>query len=258
MHGEEIITEKQAGTGFVTLNRPEAKNTFTVPLAEKLDSALKSFDDDPEVRVIVIRGAGKHFSTGIALDEFTDKTHLEYTRFLSRMNRCYHTIPNMKKLVIGSVQGYAVANGAGLAFACDLTIAAEEAKFGTTAVTVGLICLGPAVPMMRIIGRKKTLEMVLTGEIITAEEAARLGLINRVVPGEKLEEETAALAGRIAQKSPLALEIGKRGIYAFHDMEYHKSVDYSTELFASLAATEDAEEGVDAFLNKRSPKWKEK
>jgi len=140
------------------------------------------------VRVVVINAAGKHFSTGISLAEFKDKSPKEYREFIRLMDEHNHTIARMKKPVIASVKGFALANGAGLSFACDLTVAAEDSKFGTTAINVGLICLGPAAPLARSLGRKKTLEMVLTGKIITAVEAERLGLVNRVVPKDRLRK----------------------------------------------------------------------
>ena len=152
----------------------------------------------------------------------------------------------------------AVANGAGLVFACDMAIAAENARFGTTAINVGLICLGPAAPLARHVGRKKALEMVLTGDIISAAEALQLGLINKIVPPDDLEAETMKLASKIAQKSPLAVQTGKTGIYAMSEIPYHQAVDYMDELFSSLGGTEDAIEGIDAFLEKRSPVWKSK
>jgi enoyl-CoA hydratase/carnithine racemase len=174
------------------------------------------------------------------------------------MDEHNHTIAKMKKPVIASVKGYALANGSGLSFACDLTVAADDAKFGTTAINVGLICLGPAAPLARNIGRKKTLEMVLTGDIITAAEAERLGLVNKVVPKDQLEEATLELAKKLADKSPLALQIGKEGIYGMQDLPYDQALDYLGELFAALCATEDAEEGVKAFLEKRKPEWRER
>ena len=141
-------------------------------------------------------------------------------------------------------------------FACDLAVVAEDAKIGTTAINVGLICLGPAVPMVRSLGRKKTLEMVLTGDIISAAEAERLGLINKVVPAEELEASTIKLAAKLAKKSPLAVQIGKTGIYGMSEVPYHQALDYVDELFASLCATEDALEGIEAFQEKRKPVWK--
>jgi len=207
-----IGVERMHHIGWITLNRPEARNTFTVPMAEELNAALKELDDDADARVVVVRSAGKHFSTGIDLDQFKGKSHQGYRELIKLMDRHNHTIARMRKPVIASVRGYAVANGAGLVFACDLAVAAESARIGTTAINVGLICLGPAVPLLRSVGRKKTLEMVLTGDMISAAEAERLGLINEVVPDDQLEDATLEMASKLAAKSPLALQIGKAGI----------------------------------------------
>jgi enoyl-CoA hydratase/carnithine racemase len=255
----EILTSKEGKIGYVILNRPDKQNTFNVPFARKLNDALIAFDKDDDVRVVIIKANGKHFSVGIELEEFRKgRTHQEYREFIKLMDEHNHTIANMKKPVIAQVHGYAVANGAGLVFACDFAVASKSAKFGTTAINVGLICLGPAVPLVRLVGRKKALEMILTGDILYAEEALQLGLINRVVEDDKLEGATLELANKLASKSPLALEIGKTGIYRMSDLEYHKAADYMSELFATLAATEDALEGVNAFLEKRPPNFKKK
>jgi len=252
-----VLVDKQDHIGRITLNRPEEMNTFNVPFARELNDALWAMEKDPEVRVVVIGAVGKHFSAGISLAEFKNKTNKEYREFIRLMDEHNHTIAKMKKPVIASVKGYALANGAGLVFACDLAVAAEDAKIGTTAINVGLICLGPAVPLARSLGRKKTLEMVLTGDMLTAAEAERLGLVNKVVPRDNLEEATLELAGKLAAKSPLALQIGKTGIYAMQDIPYHQSIDYLSVLFAALCSTEDAEEGVRGFLEKRKPVWRE-
>jgi len=258
MEKKLILVDKQDRIGLITLNRPEEMNTFNVPFARALNDALRDMDQDDEVRVVVIRAAGKHFSTGISLPEFKGKSPKELREFLNLVDEFYHTLPRMKKPVIASVKGAAVANGAGLVFACDLAVAAENARFGTTAINVGLICLGPAVPLARHVGRKKALEMILTGDIISAAEAERLGLINKIVPAEELEAATMELAAKIAQKSPLAVQTGKTGVYAMSEIPYHQALDYMDELFASLSATEDALEGIDAFLEKRKPVWKNK
>ena len=256
MTENSILVETRDQIGVITLNRPEQMNTFTVPFARHLNQALCDLDADDAVRVVVIRGAGRNFSVGIALDEFKDKTHAEYRRLIEQMDAHNHTTARMKKPVIGAVNGYALANGAGLVFACDLAVAADNAKFGTTAINVGLICLGPAIPLARHVGRRKTLEMVLTGDMLPAAEAERLGLINKVVPADRLEAEVMVLAAKLAAKSPLALQIGKQGIYAMSDLPYHQSLDYLGEMFAALCSTEDAMEGLAAFAEKRAPSWK--
>jgi enoyl-CoA hydratase/carnithine racemase len=258
MSDKNVLVEKRDRIGFITLNRPQAMNTFNVPFARELNDALKEMEQDPEVRVVVIDANGKNFSTGISLDEFKGKTNKEYREFIHLMDEHNHTIAKMKKPVIASVKGYALANGAGLSFACDLTVAAEDAKFGTTAINVGLICLGPAAPLARNVGLKKALEMVLTGDIISASEAQRLGLVNKVVPSDKLEEATLELAAKLAAKSPLALQAGKSGLYAMQNVAYPQALDLLSDRFAALCCTEDAEEGVKAFLEKRTPEWRER
>jgi len=252
----EIVVEKKEHIGWIILNRPESYNTFNVPFAKQLNNSLLAFEEDENIRVIVIKASGKHFSAGIDVGELKSKKPDEYRGFLKLMDLHNHTIARMEKPVIASVKGYALANGAGLTFACDMTVAAKSAVFGTTAINVGLICLGPAVPLMRLVGRKKTLEMVLTGDTISAYEAEKLGLVNNVVEDDNLDEVTLELAMKLAAKSPLALRAGKRGIYALNDISYHESVDYMTELFTSLCITEDAEEGINAFMEKRNPIYK--
>jgi len=258
MNYENVLVEKRDQIGFITLNRPQAMNTFNVPFARELNDALWEMEQDPEVRVVVIDANGKNFSTGISLDEFKGKTNKEYREFIHLMDEHNHTIAKMKKPVIASVKGYALANGAGLSFACDLTVAADDAKFGTTAINVGLICLGPAAPLARNVGLKKALEMVLTGDIIPAAEAQRLGLVNKLVPPDQLEAATLELASKLAAKSPLALQAGKAGIYGMQGVPYNQALDMLSDRFAALCCAEDAEEGVKAFLEKRKPVWRER
>jgi enoyl-CoA hydratase/carnithine racemase len=253
-----IIVERRDGVGMITLNRPQQFNTFNTTLADELCKALLELEMDKAVRVVVIKGAGKAFCTGIDISEFHGKTLQGYREWINRMEQALHVIASMKKPVIASAHGYAVANGAGLIAACDLAVVAEGTKIGATAVNVGLFCMGPAVPMSRSLSRKRCLEMVMTGDLIDAREAERWGMVNKVVPLEKLEEETMALARKLADKSPLALQMGKEAFYGMSDLEYDKALAYTNELFAALCVTEDAKEGVDAFLNKRKPQWKGK
>ncbi|MEA1967580.1 MAG: enoyl-CoA hydratase-related protein [Thermodesulfobacteriota bacterium] len=253
-----VLMEKNDGIGIIILNRVKEKNTFTPEFAKLLTQYLKEMDENDEIRVVVIKANGKHFSTGISLDEFPGKTIGEYRTLIEQMDEHNHTIANMKKPVIACVNGFAIANGAGLVFASDMAIAAESAKFGTTAINVGLICLGPAVPLSKLVSRKKLFEMVLGGDIISAAEAEKIGLINRVVPDDELESATMELAAKLAAKSPLAMECGKKGLYGMTDLPYHQALDYLGELFASLCATEDAAEGLKAFTERRKPEWKKR
>lgn len=258
MSGNSVLLGTEDHVGVITLNRPEQFNTFNRALAEELCSALEGMEQDEDVRVVVIKGSGKAFCTGIDITEFPGKSLQEYREWIRVMEHVFLIIEGMKKPVIVSAHGYAVANGVGLLAAADLAVVAEGTKIGATAVNVGLFCMGPAVPMSRSIGRKRCLEMVMTGDMIDAEKAERWGLVNRVVPADKLEQETMDLAGKLAGKSPIALQMGKQAFYGMSDLEYSKALEYTNEVFASLCMTEDAAEGIDAFIHKRKAEWKGK
>lgn len=252
-----ILLERREQLGFLTLNRPEKMNTFSSQLARELNDGLMALDRDDGVRVVIVKGAGRAFSTGIDISEFAGKTASEYQDWISLMDEMHLTIAEMTKPVIAMVQGYAVANGAGLVFAADFAIAAEGTKIGTTAINVGLLCTGPVIPISHL-GKKKVLEMLLCGDLIDAAEAERWGLINRVVPAERLEVETLAFAQKLLNKSPLAVKMGKQFYYQMMDMPYRQRFTYSSEVFARLCTSQDAKEGVAAFLEKRQPVWQGK
>ncbi|HZK18773.1 MAG TPA: enoyl-CoA hydratase-related protein [Clostridia bacterium] len=256
MSYETIIVEKKDHIGTIMLNRPEQLNTFSSNLAMDLNKALNELENDEDTRVVVIKGNGKAFCAGIDVSELEGKTALEYYEWIKLMEEMSLIIAKMGKPVIASVQDLAVANGIGIVASADLAVAAEGARFGATAVNVGLFCMGPAVPLSRNVGRKKALELVLTGDMIDAAEAYRIGLVNKVVPKEELEGETMKLAGKLAAKSPLAVQLGKKSFYKMSDLEYEKALELSNNHFSILCTTEDAHEGVDAFLNKRKPEWK--
>ena len=258
MSFETILIEKKDRMAIITLNRPQKFNTFSSKMAEELNAALRQLDEDAEVRVVIIKGAGKVFSTGIDVSEFHGKTPLEYHRWGTLMDQMHFTIASMGKPVIAMVHGYAVANGAGLMAAADFAIVAEGTQIGTTAINVGLLCTGPIIPMSYSLGKKKTLEMLLSGDMIDAKEAERLGLVNKVVPADKLEEETFAFAQKLIAKSPLAIQIGKDFYYQMIDMPFRQRFALNREVMARLCTTEDALEGINAFLEKRQPMWKGK
>lgn len=256
MNTSPILIQKQEHIGIITLNRPEKLNTFSIQLAKELNKALLDMDTDQDVRVIVIKGAGEGFCAGIDITEIEGKSPIELKKWEKVMNEWLKTVTCISKPVIASAHKIAVANGIGIVAAADLAIVAEGTKFGSTAINVGLFCMVPAVPLSRCIGRKKALELLLTGDVITAEEAFRIGLVNKVVPKDELEAETMALAKKLAAKSPLALQIGKRSFYKMADLEYSKALDMTGNDFVILSTTEDSREGIDAFLKKRSPEWK--
>jgi enoyl-CoA hydratase/carnithine racemase len=253
---ETILLEKKEQVGLITLNRPQKFNTFNTQMAEELNAALRQLDEDIEVRVIIIKGSGKVFSTGIDVSEFHGKTPSEYHRWLTPMDQMHLTIASIGKPVIAMVHGYAVANGAGLMAAADFAIVAEGTQIGTTAINVGLLCTGPIIPMSYGLGKKKILEMLLSGDMIDAREAERLGLVNKVVPAEKLEEETFAFAQKLIAKSPVSIEIGKKFYYQMIDMPFRQRFVLNSEIMTRLCTTEDAQEGVAAFIERRKPIWK--
>ncbi len=259
MNYEAILVECKEHIGIITLNRPEQLNTFNKVLAIELNTALEELDKNDEIRVVIIKGAGRAFCAGIDVKEmFEQRDNAESLKWIESMENNSLIMARMAKPVIASVHNIAVANGIGVVASADLAIAAEGTKFGATAVNVGLFCMGPAVPLSRNLGRKKALELLLTGDMIDAEEAERIGLINKVVPIDKLEEETMNMARKLATKSPLGVQLGKKSFYKMADLEYSKAMELVNNHFIMLLNTEDAHEGVEAFLNKRAPKWKMK
>jgi enoyl-CoA hydratase/carnithine racemase len=251
-----IVETSDTFVGEITLNRPEQMNTFTSGLAQDLYDALLEMDGDAGVRVILLKGAGRAFCAGIDVNELFGKSAQEYRAWIEHMERPLVTIAKLSKPVIAQVQGVAAANGMGLVAACDVAIAAANTKMGLTAINVGLNCVGPVIPVSKSIGRKKALELLLYGDLVKAPDALAMGLINRVVPKEDLEEEARAWAESLARRSPVAVQIAKKAYYAAEDMNYDKQFEYMNEAFARLCTTEDAKEGVSAFFEKRKPEWK--
>ncbi len=256
MKNESILVQTSGNhVATIALNRPQFLNTFTESMAEKLYRALVSLDKDPNIRVIIVRGNGKAFCAGIDITKLKKNSASEYKEFGEKIERPLITISELKKPVIAQVHGVAAANGMGLVAAADLAIAADNARMGLTAINVGLNCVGPVIPVSKSIGRKKTLELLLFGNLITAQEALELNLINMVSPENDLNETTIEWAEKLAMKSPIALQIAKRAFYNSEDMGYKNQFDYMNENFARLCTTSDANEGISAFLEKRKPTW---
>jgi len=244
--------------GEIILNRPKQWNAFNTPMAGELDNALREFDGNSNVRVILLKGAGKAFCVGIDVSEFPGKTALEYRDWIGHMGKALVTISQISKPVIAQVHGVAAAIGSGLTAAADLAIVSEDATFGLTAINVGLNCIGPAVPVTRSVGRKRTLELLLYGDMIKAQRALEIGLVNRVVKRDELDQGAREWAAILARKSPLAVQTAKKAFYMAADMEYFKSLEYMTDTVARLCTTEDSKEGISAFMEKRDPVWKER
>lgn len=256
---EHLLVEISAEDhlGEITLNRPAKLNTFNRPLAQELSRALQELDDSTAVRVIMLKGAGKAFCAGIDLGDFAGKSASGYREWIECMEAPLVLISHLKTPVIAQVHGVAAANGAGLVAAADLAIAAEDARIGLTAINVGLNCIGPVVAVTRSVGRKRALEMLLSGKLVEAPDALTMGLVNRLAPPDQLNEAAREWAAELAQKSPVAAQLAKHAFYTAEDMEYDTAFAYMNEAFARLCTTEDAREGVSAFLEKRPPVWQE-
>jgi enoyl-CoA hydratase/carnithine racemase len=249
------VTDRSVGC--ITLNRPDQLNTFNTTLAQELYEALISMDQDPKVRAILLKGAGKVFCAGIDVNELEGKSAMEYRDWVEHMERPLLTISQLKKPVIAQVHGVAAANGAGLVAAADLAIAEENARMGLTAIKVGLNCVVPVIPVARCVGRKRALEMLFFGEMIKAPAAMDMGLINRVVPKAELEQAALCWAESLAGMSPVAVRNAKQAFYRSEDMSYPQQFDHMNEAFARLCTSSDAKEGIAAFFEKRAPVWKE-
>jgi enoyl-CoA hydratase/carnithine racemase len=240
----------------ITLNRPEKRNALSLGLMEELIRALEAVSADPEVRTIVVEGAGPGFSAGHDLSEMVGRDLAFYQRLFDVCTVLMETIHRVPQPVIAKVHGVATAAGCQLVAACDLAVAAETARFGTPGVKIGLFCSTPMVPLSRAVGRKRALEMLLTGELVDAQRALDWGLVNLVVPEEALEDAVAELAERIGRSSPLTVAIGKEAFYAQMELDEHRAYDLTKSVMAANALAGDAQEGMGAFLEKRAPTWK--
>ena len=258
MNYQDIRFQLEDGIGFVTLNRPEKRNALSLNLMAEMIGLLQDVRKNEEFRVLIIRAAGPVFSSGHDLSEMKEGNVVSYRGVFGACTEMMEALRNLPQPVIAQVQGMATAAGCQLVAACDLAVASREARFATPGVRIGLFCHTPQVPLSRAVGRKRALEMLFTGRPISAEEAERYGLVNRVVPPEKLAEETLNLAKHIAQASPLTLALGKQSFYRQIEAEESGAYEYAKEMMALNALAEDAREGISAFLEKRPPKWQGK
>ena len=258
MDYQNVTYERMNGIGIITLNRPDKGNALSMGLLEEMIGVLESIKKDREVRVVIIRSRGRVFSSGHDMSEMIGKEALFYRRLFETCSEVMQLIRDLPQPVVAQVQGVATAAGCQLVAACDLAVASEEARFATPGIKIGLFCSTPMVPLSRAVGRKKSLEMLLTGDMIGAREAEQYGLINKVVQPETLEKEVESLALKIAQASSMVVKTGKRAFYSQIEMEEIKAYAYATEVIALHAMAGDAQEGMSAFLEKRQPIWQEK
>ena len=252
-----LLRADKDGVATLTLNRAAARNALSVGLMAALQDELAKLRDDAAVKVVVIAGAGPAFCAGHDLKEIrANPDRASYEALFAQCSALMKTIVRLPKPVIARVHGIATAAGCQLVATCDLAVAADTARFATPGVNIGLFCSTPMVALTRAVGRKVAMEMLLTGDMVDAPTAKAIGLINRVVPESQLADAAQALAVQIASKSPLTLKIGKEAFYAQADMDLDAAYDYASEAMTRNMLARDAEEGIDAFIEKRKPIWK--
>ncbi|MCR0983562.1 enoyl-CoA hydratase [Roseomonas populi] len=257
-----LLREDRGAVATLALNRPAARNGLSLSLLDALHSELEGIAADSTVRCVVIRAEGPVFCAGHDLKEITahfgdpDGGHAFFSDSMARCARVMQAIPALPQPVIATVQGLATAAGCQLVAACDLVIAAEEARFCTPGVEIGLFCSTPAVPLSRAVPRKAAMEMLLTGEPIGAEEARRIGLVNRIVPRDVLDEAAAELAAGIAGRSAFAVQLGKRTFHRQAGLPLEEAYALAAAAMVENLLAEDAAEGIGALLEKRAPEWR--
>jgi enoyl-CoA hydratase/carnithine racemase len=256
---EPVLLEAlDQGVLRLTLNRPAQRNALSVGLMAALAEALDHAAENREVRVVVIAAAGPAFCAGHDLRELrSDNRREKYEAVFAQCSALMLQIVRLPKPVIAEVHGVATAAGCQLVATCDLAVAAEDARFATPGVDIGLFCSTPMVALTRAVGRKPAMEMLLTGELIDAATARSLGLVNRVVPKAELTAATMALAEQIAAKSAFTVAIGKEAFHRQAELDLAEAYRYATEVMTRNMLAEDAAEGIDAFLAKRPPVWKD-
>jgi enoyl-CoA hydratase/carnithine racemase len=250
-----LLRHDQDGVAWLTLNRPAARNALSVPLMTALETALADIENDPTIRVVVIAGAGPAFCAGHDLRELRGLEMDAHAALFAQCSRLMQCIVGLRAPVIARVHGIATAAGCQLVASCDLAIAADSARFATPGVNIGLFCSTPMVALSRAVGRKAAMQMLLTGEMLDAPHAAALGLINQAVPDAALDDAVWTLARTIASKSRATVALGKPAFYAQAEMPLAEAYAYASGVMVRNMQEHDAHEGIDAFLQKRTPVW---
>jgi enoyl-CoA hydratase/carnithine racemase len=252
---QHLIRSIDGQLGIITLNRPERRNALSLDLMVELISCLDEVAAEANVRAIILAASGKVFSSGHDLSEMVGRTVSDYRRLFDVCTELMAKIQSVPQPVIAQVQGVATAAGCQLVASCDLAIASDQAAFATPGVKIGLFCTTPMVALSRAVGRKRALEMLLTGKLVDAVTAAEWGLINRVVPAAELESATRELACSIAAASSFTVALGKQAYYAQIDLDQPKAYAYAKEVMTLNSLAHDAQEGISAFLEKRVACW---
>lgn len=250
-----LLYETEPPLGILTLNRPNRRNALSLEMMLEMIDCLGHIAADPAVRAVILAANGKVFSSGHDLSEMVGRTINDYRRTFDVCADLMMKIQSIPQPVIAEVQGTATAAGCQLVATCDLAVAVEEASFATPGVKIGLFCTTPMVALSRAVGRKRALQMLMTGEPVDARTAADWGLINTVVPAAELRTRTRELATKLAAASPLTIAIGKQAYYTQIDLDQPKAYAYAKEIMSMNALAADAQEGISAFLGKRAACW---
>jgi enoyl-CoA hydratase/carnithine racemase len=259
-----LLREDRGGIAVLTLNRPQARNSLSEALLEVLGEALSAIAHDRAVRVVVLAANGPAFSAGHDLKELNahrseaDRGRAYFKHIMGLCSRVMQQIVTLPQPVIASVQATATAAGCQLVASCDLAVASQTAKFATPGVNIGLFCSTPMVALSRNVSRKHAMQMLLTGDLISADEAARIGLVNEVVPAGQERAAAIKLAEKIAAKSTAIVKIGKQAFYRQAEMSLADAYDYAAQVMVENMLARDAEEGISAFIEKRDPKWQDR
>lgn len=253
-----VILEKEGPVGWLVLNRPEKRNALSLDVMIEITEKLDQVASDSEIRVLVIRGNGPVFSAGHDIGEMVGRKDDLFAihEIFTTCNRMMLRLHQLPQPVIAMVHGIATAAGCQLVAACDLAIAEEGVRFATPGVKIGLFCTTPMVPLVRVIGRRRAMDMLLTGRFVSGAEAERYGLVNRLAPADRLLEETRKWALELAQFSGFTLALGKRAFYEQIDLPEASAYAHAKDVISMNCFADDAQEGMKAFLEKRSPRWK--
>src|SRR5579859_4164145 len=252
---ESLCFAAEGDLGIITLNRPNRRNALSLELMLELIDCLEQIERDRDLRAVILAAAGKVFCSGHDLSEMTGRNINEYRNIFDVCTQLMEKIQSIPQPVIAEVQGIATAAGCQLVAACDLAVASDQAAFATPGVKIGLFCTTPMVALSRAVGRKRALQMLMTGEMVDARTAADWGLINHAVPAAELADATRKLATRITEASSLTVGLGKEAFYAQIDLDQPKAYAYAKEVMSMNSLAVDAQEGISAFLGKRQPCW---
>ena len=259
-----VLREDRGGIAILTLNRPAARNSLSEAMLQALSEALAAIARERSVRVVILAANGPAFCAGHDLKEIdahrkdADRGRAYFERIMTSCSTVMQQIVTLPQPVIAAVQATATAAGCQLVASCDLAIASQAAKFATPGVNIGLFCSTPMVALTRNVSRKHAMEMLLTGDLITAEDAARIGLVNHVVAAGTEHAQALTLAEKIAAKSILTVKTGKEAFYRQAEMPLAEAYKYASEVMVENMLARDAEEGINAFVEKREPKWQDR